>query len=75
MQSLGIDVEELGQRAKEVQQQHQHQQYPFGLDGEIEESEDDLPWGGFSDESEVEEVGLPIRRRSSGGGVKKGVTA
>ncbi|THV93123.1 hypothetical protein D6D27_04539, partial [Aureobasidium pullulans] len=69
LQSLGIDVEELGQRAKEVQQQHQ--QYPFGLDGEVEESEDDLPWGGFSDESEVEEVGLPIRRRSSGGGVKR----
>jgi hypothetical protein len=47
LQSLGIDVEELGQRAREVQQQQQHQQYPFGLDGEIEESEDDLPWGGF----------------------------
>ncbi|KAI4722540.1 hypothetical protein E4T48_01129 [Aureobasidium sp. EXF-10727] len=67
LQSLGIDVDELAHRAREVKEA-QHR--PFGLDGLDEESDVELPWGGFSDESEVEEVQLP-RRRS----VNRAVTA
>ncbi|KAI4731319.1 hypothetical protein E4T49_00843 [Aureobasidium sp. EXF-10728] len=67
LQSLGIDVDELAHRAREVKEA-QHR--PVGLDGLDEESDIELPWGGFSDESEVEEVQLP-RRRS----VNRAVTA
>ncbi|KAH0271407.1 hypothetical protein KCU91_g7398, partial [Aureobasidium melanogenum] len=59
LQSLGIDVDELAQRAREVKDVQHH---PLGLDGLDEESDVELPWGGFSDESEVEEVQLPRRR-------------
>jgi hypothetical protein len=56
LQSLGIDIDELAQRAQDIKH------HPFGLDGIDEDSEVELPWGGFSDESEVEEVQLPRRR-------------
>jgi hypothetical protein len=56
LQSLGIDINELAQRAQDIKH------HPFGLDGIDEDSEVELPWGGFSDESEVEEVQLPRRR-------------
>jgi hypothetical protein len=56
LQSLGIDIDELAQRAQDIKH------HPFGLDGIDEDSEVELPWGGFSDESEVEEVHLPRRR-------------
>lgn len=59
LQSLGIDVGELAQRARDIKEVQHH---PFGLDGLDEDSEVELPWGGFSDESEVEEVQLPRRR-------------
>jgi hypothetical protein len=59
LQSLGIDVDELAQRAREVKEVQRH---PLALDGIDEESDVELPWGGFSDESEVEEVQLPRRR-------------
>jgi hypothetical protein len=59
LQSLGIDVGELAQRARDIKEVQHH---PFGLDGLDEDSEVELPWGGFSDESEIEEVQLPRRR-------------
>ncbi|KAH0284665.1 hypothetical protein M436DRAFT_43851 [Aureobasidium namibiae CBS 147.97] len=59
LQSLGIDVGELAQRARDTKEVQHHR---FGLDGLDEDSEVELPWGGFSDESEVEEVQLPRRR-------------
>ena len=59
LQSLGIDVGELAQRARDIKEVQHHR---FGLDGIDEDSEVELPWGGFSDESEVEEVQLPRRR-------------
>ncbi|KAI4740244.1 hypothetical protein E4T50_09316 [Aureobasidium sp. EXF-12298] len=59
LQSLGIDVGELAQRARDIKEVQHHS---FGLDGLDEDSEVELPWGGFSDESEVEEVQLPRRR-------------
>jgi hypothetical protein len=66
LQSLGIDMDELAQRAREAKQMQQH--HPLGLNGLLaDDSEDEIPWGGFSDESDMEEVQLP--RRRSGGNV------
>lgn len=60
LQSLGIDMDELAHRAREAKGHHQ-----TGLDGLADDSDIDEPWGGFSDESEVEDIKLP--RRSSAG--------
>jgi hypothetical protein len=59
LQSLGIDVNELAQRTRETKEA---QRYSIGIEGIDEYSENEIPWGGFSDESEVEEAQLPRRR-------------
>ncbi|KEQ98354.1 hypothetical protein AUEXF2481DRAFT_36865 [Aureobasidium subglaciale EXF-2481] len=59
LQSLGIDVNELTQRAREAKQVQQH---PFDVAGLDDESDGGLSWEGFNDESEVEEMQLPRRR-------------
>lgn len=68
LQSLGIDAVDLAERAAKASEQNKSKSAgphtSGGIDRLIEESDDDLPWEGISDESDIEsvDIGLPKRR-------------
>ncbi|GAB7349420.1 hypothetical protein MBLNU459_g8535t1 [Dothideomycetes sp. NU459] len=76
LQSLGIDANDLARRASRANQTEHKSAGLYasggtgiggGLDRLIEESDDELPWEGISDESETEGTDVGAHRRRSVG--------
>lgn len=65
MQSLGIDADELAQKAAKASKKSKTKTGINRLDELLAESDDEMSWEGLSDKSDVENVGVGAPRRRS----------